>query len=48
MTMPLNQTLLARASAKLGPQLSLAIGLLVLVVLFALVMTVISMMTMML
>jgi urea transport system permease protein len=35
MTMPLNQTLLARASAKLGPQLSLGIGALVLVVLLA-------------
>mgnify|MGYP003868250883 FL=1 len=35
MTMPLNQTLLARASAKLGPQVSMAIGLLVLAVLIA-------------
>lgn len=35
MTMPLNQTLLARASAKLGPQASMAIGALVLVVLLA-------------
>ena len=31
----INQTLLARASAKLGPQVSLAIGLLVLAVLLA-------------
>ncbi len=36
MTMPLNQTLLARASAKLGPQVSWVIGLLVLAVLLAL------------
>ena len=33
MTMPLNQTLLARASAKLGPQVSIAIGLVVLAIL---------------
>jgi urea transport system permease protein len=35
MTMPLNQTVLARASAKLGPRVSLAIGLLVLAILVA-------------
>ncbi len=36
MTMPMNQTLLARAGAKLGPQLSIGLGLLVLTVLLAL------------
>ncbi|MDX1724924.1 MAG: urea ABC transporter permease subunit UrtC [Pseudomonas sp.] len=36
MTMPINQTLLARASAKLGPQVSIGIGLLVLALLIAL------------
>ena len=35
MTMPINQTLLARASAKLGPQVCIVIGLLVLAVLVA-------------
>ena len=35
MTQALNQTLLARATAKLGPQASLAVGLLVLAVLLA-------------
>ena len=35
MTQALNQTLLARATAKLGPQASLAVGLLVLAMLLA-------------
>ncbi|WP_010488297.1 urea ABC transporter permease subunit UrtC [Pseudomonas sp. S9] len=36
MTMPLNQTLLARTSAKLGPRLSIAVGAVVLALLIAL------------